>query len=319
MDSYDDDEIKNEIISISSRLYDLIEQKRKSTTTFENLSIGLNQIRDSILKLIDQNVDSLNVLDINFHEQKKTIKHIFIDDAISTITPMILVAGLLFVVYTIYFLIQFFSSSFSYENEAKVAPSTKLASSLVSIHRFTGYDNSGKSSNYISYIVRGFSWKKNETELGKRHNSGEDVCSFIISNGVITQINNDELKGIICFGNASYEEVLSIPFEERLRIEEDRAKERSIILSECIYSNMKISTPIHSLNLGKSQEISDNSEHQRQILVIGIKDRKIGVIEEEALFNGLVNEFEKDNINIDIRTFSKVKATNRLKINRYYN
>lgn len=185
------------------------------------------------------------------------------------------------------------------------------------IRQFPGNDKNGKSAEYIIYLVRGYNWSLGEVSKTEKHSVKINICSHIESLGVTNRINNDQLKSIICFGNASYEENLDIPKEIRLKIEEDRALARAKTLADCISPVLQKLTPVYLLNLGKNTKKAEPSEYQRQIIVVGLLKNELGVIHEEALFNGLRNEFLKGNLEFDILNYSKVIEVDSLELVKY--
>lgn len=165
---------------------------------------------------------------------------------------------------------------------------------------FIGYDNRGFKAEYIVYLIRGFNWKLGEIASVEENGIPFDICGYLGISGINERINSDSLRAIICFGNTSYEEELSIPKEFRLQAEEDRAEERARKLAECVNRNLKKLTPVFISNIGKHETPTSNSAWQRQILIIGLRRKDKNVVELEALYNGLLLEFDRGNLEINI-------------------
>lgn len=172
--------------------------------------------------------------------------------------------------------------------------------------KFSGEDTNGKRADYIIYLVRGFNWRIGEVAVSEDNGEPFDICHHLTGNGISARINNDSLQAIICFGNTSFEEDLSIAPQLRLKKEEDRASERAEELAQCVNSILGKLTPVYTLNLGKYLEEDDDSRYQREIIIIGLIGKEKGVVEEEALFEGLLTEHWKGNLDFDIQQFSRV-------------
>lgn len=186
--------------------------------------------------------------------------------------------------------------------------------------RFTGVDNNGFKAEYIIYLIRGFNWRLGEITVGEEDGVEFEICNYLSSSGINSRLNSDSLKAIVCFGNTSYEEDLTIPSGLRLKKEEDRAEKRANKLAKCVNDRMKKLTPVYTLNLGKHGEETELSEWQRQIIIIGLVKKDTEIVEEEALFNGLVREYLEGNLEFNVMDYSKVGySANLLRMKRVYN
>lgn len=165
---------------------------------------------------------------------------------------------------------------------------------------FDTQDDAGNQAEYILYIVNGFNWKIGEVAVSEEYGVEFDICSHLEEIGIIERINSDSLKAIICFGNTSFEEDQSVPYEQRISAEEQRAQKRAEKLAICVNRVLKKFTPVYTLNLGKYMLESDISDWQRQILIIGLLRREKFTNENEALYNGLVKEYVKGNLKFNI-------------------
>lgn len=210
---------------------------------------------------------------------------------------------------------------FTYNGIPKKQVTTQpLSSSTAYIEekKLISFDNSGNSAEYIVFIVRNFNWVLGAVDLSERNGIQTDICDHLKLIGVESRINRNDFKGIICFGNTSVEENLSLPKKMRRKEEEDRAEYRSEYLSNCVGSVLKNRTPIYNSNLGQYTKHEEITDYQREIIIVGIIENEVGVINEEALFNGLLNWHISENWSVDIRNYSKVKE-DRIPINRFLN
>ena len=123
---------------------------------------------------------------------------------------------------------------------------------------------------------------------------------------------------IVCFGNTSFEEIADLSEKMKTKFEEDRADFRATLLANCVSNVLKTSTTISISNLGKYIKPDKVSAYQREIILAGVIQQDDNVINEEALYNGLVEWHTLESWKIDIRLFSKVK-NNQIEIKRYLN
>jgi hypothetical protein len=191
-------------------------------------------------------------------------------------------------------------------------------SPFISEKKFSGNDESGKKAEYIIFIVRNFNWALGETSVSEKNGVQSEICEHLKEIGVETRLNREDYKGIICFGNTSVEEDQSLPKSLRTSNEEDRAEFRATFLALCVGEVLKSKTPIYKSNLGKYKTSDEITDYQREIMIVGILYNEEGVINEEALFNGLVDYHLIEDWEIDIRNYSKIQ-TDKVKIERYLN
>jgi hypothetical protein len=181
-----------------------------------------------------------------------------------------------------------------------------------------GFDREGRKAEYIIFIVRNFNWVLGETYISERNGEQSEICEHLSTIGVEARLNREDFKGIICFGNTSVEEDLSLPKSIRKSNEEDRAEFRATFLSFCVSQVLKNRTPIFKANLGKYNLRDEITDYQREIIIVGIVQNDEKVINEEALFNGLIDWHLLEGWEIDIREYSKVKQE-KVPIERYLN
>lgn len=180
----------------------------------------------------------------------------------------------------------------------------------ITTYEFFSYDEDSNRVDWIMYIVNHGYWQKNEVAESVNYGQKFNICEYMNETKITDRINKDNLIGIICFGNASKEEEVSLENEEQ------RALIRAEKLSGCIEPIIYTETSVFTLNLGKYLENDIRSKDQRKILVIGIKEKALQANEEAALFNGLVDK--RNNIGFDVRNYSLVKD-NKLKITKKIN
>lgn len=204
------------------------------------------------------------------------------------------------------------------EKQEENKKSTPYTSAYIDEKKLTSFDNSGKKAEYVVFIVRNFNWVLGAVDLSERNGIQTDICDHLKLIGVESRINRSDFKGIICFGNTSVEENLSLPKKMRRMEEEDRAQYRSEYLSNCVGGVLKNRTPIYNSNLGQYTKHEEITDYQREIIIVGIIENEVGVINEEALFNGLLNWHISESWSVDIRNYSKVKE-DRIPINRFLN
>ena len=98
------------------------------------------------------------------------------------------------------------------------------------------------------------------------------------------------------------------------------AQKRAEKLAICVNRVLKKFTPVYTLNLGKYMMESEISDWQRQILIIGLLRREKFTNESEALYNGLVKEYIRGNLQFDINFYSKVEEDfKNLEIKKMFN
>lgn len=179
-------------------------------------------------------------------------------------------------------------------------------------------DKAGKEIEYIVFIIRDYTWERGGLAIENRSKK-VDLEKELAENGINAQLNNESFKGIVCFGNTSYEEPHDAPDRLKIKIEEDRADLRAKFLANCVKKALTKSpqTPILISNLGKYNQSDTISTYQRQVILIGILRQDDGVISQEAFFNGLMDWHKNEDWEIDISNFSKVK-NNQIELLRYY-
>ena len=181
-----------------------------------------------------------------------------------------------------------------------------VSSNTLSEKRFTGYDNMGRKIEYVIFIVKGFNWKKGEVFQSERNGKIENICEHMKEIGVRARINREDLKAIICFGNVSYDEIVCIPQKLKKFGDDNKAELRAGVLANCVASLLTKTTPVITANLGNYLIKEEVSTYQREIIVIGVLEKESNVIDNEALFNGLMNLHLKEGWQIDISQYSNV-------------
>lgn len=338
--------LTNKRLLITSRLIELENKYHNKLIGFETYSIQKSNLINSILAFSSETYEYNN----NPTLQRK-------ESLISALLTIIFFLGLVFLLGVIIWVVPILVKEFNYsvektrqeqfERERKKKEKTlnekridsinlatqKFIDSLKAIRyknyypeitietrKFEGFDNKGFKAEYIIYLIRGFNWRLGEIAVGEEDGFEFEICDYLGSSGLNSRINNENLKAIICLGNTSFEEDLSVPENLRLKKEEDRSEKRANKLANCVNGYVEKLTPIFTLNLGKHLIETDFSEWQRQILIIGLIKGDSGVIEEEALYNGLVKEFIEENIEFNIMDYSKVdNITKRLIMKKVYN
>lgn len=197
-------------------------------------------------------------------------------------------------------------ANISQNDEKKTSNIVTDIRQLYKRHELKTYDNSGNRVEYIVYIIKGFNWKLGTVLDGQDRGEDFDICNYMSKSGIESRLNKDNLKAVICFGNSSYEESSKIPKHKRLRAEETRAETRASELAKCVNEQMKLFTPIYTLNLGKHKKYSKDSKWQRQIIIIGLVSKDEYAVEEEALYNGLIEDCKQKRIDINVNDYSMV-------------
>lgn len=316
-----------EAILLSSQLNEINECERLGTKSSQEISQVKNHIRKSILDLLS---DKKSPKQLTRKDKKGTIELIFT-----------IILGVSFFVFFVFFISQVTTSCEEYgkfiselrelqkQKEKNIQEQKeKEINEKGQIQHAENYDylifdaedNAGNKAEYILYIVNGFNWKLGKVAVSEEYGIEFDICLHLTEIGISERINSDSLKSIICFGNTSYEEDLSIPYNQRTFKEEQRAQRRADKLASCVNRVLKNLTPVYTLNLGKYNLQSEFSEWQRQILIIGLLKKEDDTIEQEALYNGLVKEHYRGNLEFNIIFYSKVdNSLKSLEMKKRYN
>lgn len=310
---------EKEIILINNRYKQTKQAELLNLVDRTQINLEKSQVGFALINLIQEIEQKLNPNDSVIKENEKKSEFSYSSCLIVILglifhgIRFILIGGAFAAILLIYFSVfskqcnfsKPFNNVIAENDESKVFLNNEVLK-ISDAYKFTGHDKKGKKSEMIIYFVKGFNWAKEKIAVAEDSGKEFEICDFISNTGIVNKMNSDLLKGIICFGNASFEEDLNIPIEDRLTVEEDRADKRAKKLAECVNQNVSKLTPIYKLNLGKYLFEDLVSKYQRQIIVIGIIKNEEGVINSEALVNGLILEKSRKNIEFNILSFSKV-------------
>lgn len=300
----------NTIILIKSRLSHFRDRQLQGILGNEEIKVLWNEIIYSLLLYID------NIKPKKDIENKISSSHA----DLGIILTLIFVLGFTVFLGVLISKCNFVLPTYSYsprKEDKKIAdsnigrkyiPPMKAPLHTFEEKKFSGFDNTGRKANYVIFIVRGFNWQKGEIAVSEKNGISADICEHLNEIGVMERINRMDLKGIVCLGNTSYEEDLSIPKYKRKKREEDRADYRAEMLSLCVGMVLKTTTPLYISNLGKYSVVEEVSTYQREILVVGMVEKEEDVSDEEALYDGLVTLHERNEWDMDIKEFSKVTS-----------
>ncbi len=310
-----------EIIQISGRLNYWRTAIIKGILSSEETQKERNNIRASLLSIIDKYSENIDL-------QNRIKKHV---------NPLPSIFSLLAVFLAFIFLVvkapkcSFPSIADSYPKqnydippvtvkpeEKKISIGTTIAAPFFEEKQIIGVDKQDRIAEYVIFIVRDFNWKLNEVETSERNGVQLDICDQLKEIGVAERVNRKDLKGIICFGNTSSEEDLSIPKKMRVINEEERADKRAKKLANCVSDVLVTTTPVFIANVGKYKIDDGLTIYQRSVILIGVIRNDEGVVNEEALFNGLEDWNITGNWEIDINEYSKVKH-GKINLKRFYN
>lgn len=305
-----------ELLQLKGRLENLNQHKIIGDLSNDDIFRNRNQIRISLLNVLNNDNDASKG-----KTQTKSIENDHNGCGV-------ILGVLIFIVCIclLFFLISKFEipdfkpyrqSSYTETVKTKDTIKPKLITSIIE-KKITAYDNSGRKVEYIIFLIKGFNWQINEIDKSEKYGTQQDICEHIQDVGISERINRNDLKGIICLGNTSFEEDITVPKRLRKKHEEDRADIRAFILATCISSALKMKTPVYTSNLGKYIESSDISAYQREIIVVGVLNKDDNAVNEEALFNGFVDLYELENWEIDIRKYSKI-LDNKIIIDNFVN
>lgn len=305
---------ESDVISLQRRYSDL--QKRQITGRLSNdealrySNILCHDIISLLDSLSDSKTESVMFSD-NFDELMTKLNRPYymsikwwLTSALRLIYQLFIVGVIIFSLWAIVIILPDFISSPPRSEDYEELINTSSYSRL----HVRGYDNKGKYSDYFVYLTKDFNWKKGEDATSERFGMEESICEHLKTHPMISKINSDELITILTLGNASYEEDPAIQNAYfRLKAEEDRAGLRARKLASCIHNNLTKILPLYTINLGKNLVEATESKYQRLIVVIGIIKNEPHVFKEEAIYNGLVVEYENGNLEFDIRNYSKAK------------
>lgn len=326
------------------KLEEVVEYLVKTFPTEENiiqLSGGLQQIRNSNFRgelSNDEIIRYRNIIRNNTFNIIKSIREEKFDreqpvpihyhsSYENCILPIFILGGFLIFLFVLFSKLEFPSiQSAEFQDKTLKEQTRKLATNnvgnqmpiLYTEKKLTGFDGGGRKAEYIVFIVRNFNWALGEIHKSERNGEQSEICEHLSTSGVEARLNREDFKGIICFGNTSVEEDMSLPKNMRKSKEEDRAESRATFLSDCISEVLKSRTPIFKANLGKYNLQDEITNYQREIIIVGIIENDENVINEEALFNGLIDWHLRQDWEIDIREYSKVNQ-GRIPIERYIN
>ena len=309
------------LIQINGRLNALNNAIIKGTISNEESQRFRNSIRVSILTFIEQ-------LSENFEQNNNNTR----SDPFPIIISLLWIA---FCVYVVFLISKCPMSILEIPKKKKydippiaqddkdtsiknVPISTNILQAFFEEKKMTAYDNSGKKAEYIIFIVRNFNWQIGQIDISERDGLPSDICEELKQIGVSERINRQDLKGIVCIGNTSYEEDVSVSKHLRTIKEEERADKRAKKLANCVSSVLTTITPIFISNVGKYIYKDDLTTYQRSVIIVGIIKDDEGAIDEEALYNGFILWHELENWEIDITQYSKIKE-DKIQIKRYYN
>lgn len=307
-----DSKFSTELSLLHSRFSSLSEKNRKGTINESNSSLEYNKIVNSTLEITDKiKQDRSSVWQLRKHFYLSTLAKIFLYSVVT------LIFGLIF------FLVAFFITLIPISSYNKTILENTLTNDIERLTydriRFVGKDNKGNTAEYFLYITKDFNWEKGKNATSQRHGKKKDICLHFMEHEMVSRINNDKIIGLFALGNASYEENFSITdASKRLKEEENRAAYRAKKLASCIGDRLKSLTPIFTINLGKHNTIDKISSYQRLIVVIGLLNTQGSTIHEEALYQGLVNEYLIGNLEFDIRDYSRV-INRQLEVKRVLN
>lgn len=303
---------EKEIIIIHNKYKQTKQAELLNLIDRNQINVEKSQLANALINLIqdiENKLNSNNLSNIHSDFKNKSILSILaslIYEGFEAMSGAIAILAAFFIIYSTVFKKCNFPNFFnSRDYEDKMLLNSEILK-ISDTYRFSGSDNNGKKAEMIIYFVKGFNWAKEKIAVAEDSGKEFEICNFISSTGIVAKMNSNLLKGIICFGNASFEEDLSIPLENRLTFEEDRADKRADKLAECVNKNVSSLTPIYKLNLGKYLLGDLVPKYQRQIIVVGIVKNDEGVVNSEALINGLIMENSRKNIEFDILSFSKV-------------
>ncbi len=310
-----------EVIQISGRLNSLRTEIIKGTLNFEETQRVRNNIRTALISIINNHNEKVNL-------QHTIHKHI-------NPLPTIFFMGFLFIIIGFFVFItpkcsfprfadsdskkKFDIPPVTVEQEEKQVPlGSNISVPFFEEKKIIGVDNKGRIAEYVIFIVRDFNWKLGEIETSERNGIQLDICEQLKEIGVSERVNRKDYKGIICFGNTSFEEDLTIPKELRVINEEERADKRAKKLANCVSNVLTTITPVFIANVGKYKIEDELTTYQRSVILVAIIKNDEGVVNEEALFNGLEDWNLTENWEIDINEYSKVKSR-KINIKRFYN
>jgi|GEM_PF-1564555 len=324
------------IIQFFSRLNYLKKQNINGIISDNNAETKRNKISKDLLIFINE-YDIIKIVDSTISDSSKKSKkqHIFngflptifhtlksffsiIASLFTIIAFPVLLFGLVYILSINLPKLKDSVLSEANNDESINLPKIIAASPFFEERKIKGADKKGKIAEYIVFLVRNFNWRIGEIALSEKNGKLNDICSQLKEIGVASRVNRDDLKGIVCFGNTSYEESSTIPEKERLKLEEERADKRAQKLAECVSNVLIQSTPIFTSNIGKYKIDDEISAYQRSIILIGIIKNEMNVVNEEALLNAFQKEFISGNWELNLNLFSKVE-NDRIEIHKYFN
>lgn len=308
-----DSSFSDEISHLQSRYATLSKQIRQGIISHEKATLENNKITNAFIQIISS-LKSNKVSKKNYYKQ--SIRR----GAISSLPSIVFIATLAATIYFVYLFLQIFGPLFFPQTtiikgediisrqEDIISRQEDIQTAAYNRIKFRGTDKNNNSAEYFLYITKDFNWKKGEDATSERLGVEKKICLHFAEHKMIYRINHDTISRLYAFGNASYEENLSIKNKAaRLRAEEDRAAFRARKLASCVGDQLKTLTPVYTINLGKHLNKEIHSNYQRLIVVIGLIKEYGPTIHKEALYDGLVKEHSKGNLQFDIRDFSRVQ------------
>lgn len=310
-----------DVIQISGRLNYLRTEIIKGTLNFEETQRVRNNIRTALISIINKHSERVKL--------QPTINHINpLPSLFFSMVCFFMIIGVLVFInpkcsfpmfVDSYPKINYDIPPVTLEPEEKQVPlGSNISVPFFEEKKIIGADKKGRIAEYVIFIVRDFNWKLGEIETSERNGIQLDICEQLKEIGVSERVNRTDYKGIICFGNTSFEEDLTIPKELRVINEEERADKRAKKLANCVSNVLTTITPVFIANVGKYKLEDELTTYQRSVILVAIIKNDEGVVNEEALFNGLEDWNLTENWEIDINEYSKVK-NRKINIKRFYN
>ena len=308
-----DAEVSKNIVILKSRLTRHQNRRINKTEAHNTLEIEFNQLSENIYDLTLEFESQYGIINIENpkiendnaiidnnegdEELKKTRSFFGYGEVFATFFATIVVIIFIFLMLNL-----IFRSGINYSNK----PHNAILDTIKHIPQI-GFDKSDKQLHIVIDILdQKFTWQKNEITIGQYVYDGRiiDLRAYFKDQLYLDKIN--ESVEIICIGNASFEENLTIPVERRKREEETRASVRASNLRDILKSLLKNPvTPVYILNLGKYKfEKPPSSNMQRSIVMIRILYKEEGVNVNQALYNALTNSLEMP---FKITNFSLIK------------
>ena len=171
----------------------------------------------------------------------------------------------------------------------------KRDSSWTIIQNIARKDRKGKEALFdVGVLTKEFYWELEKTEIGKTNGSlaSNSLSNLLRSKNLLKKMRQS--RGIICIGNASYENGFRIVSDGQNHldtiVEERRAEERAKVLSSTISQILDTVIPVYKVVLGRNRiENPDESNNQRSIIILIITAREKDVDIDEVSYLALIS------------------------------